>query len=79
MLKVRFYTKDNCSLCEDVYALLKLLEHDYRLEIEEIDIYKDMQLLEMYQLLIPAVQIRDTFLNCEEINLDTLERAMKEG
>lgn len=77
METVLFFTKEHCSLCDDAYALLKMLQFDYDFEIEEIDIYKDDQLLLEYQLLIPAIRIKDAFLTCEQMDLETLEKTIK--
>jgi hypothetical protein len=44
--------------------------------LEERDIYTNDAWLEEYQLLIPAVQIKDTFINCEEISMEALEHAL---
>jgi len=79
MQKVIFYTKEVCSLCEDAYALLKMFQRDYPFEIEERDIYTNDDWLEEFQLLIPFVQINDTTLNCEELNIISLEKAIKEN
>ncbi|HLR89288.1 MAG TPA: glutaredoxin family protein [Atopostipes sp.] len=79
MQKVIFYTKDVCSLCDDAYALLKMYQRDYQFEIEERDIYTNDAWLEEYQLLIPFVQINETTLNCEELNIVSLEEALKEN
>jgi len=79
MLQVKFYTKENCSLCDDAYALLKMFQLSYPFEFEEIDIYSDDALLEEYQLLIPAVRMNDTFLTCEEMGLEQLEAAIKKN
>lgn len=77
MLKIKFYTKDNCSLCDDAYAFLMMLQNEYPFELEEVDIYMNDELLEEYQLLIPAVRMNETFLTCEEMGLDKLENALK--
>jgi len=77
--KVIFYTKEVCSLCDDAYALLKMFQRDFPFEIDERDIYTNDEWLEEYQLLIPFVQINDTTLNCEEINIVSLEEALKEN
>jgi len=79
MQKVIFYTKEVCSLCEDAYALLKMFQRDYPFEIEERDIYTNDDWLEEFQLLIPFVQINNTTLNCEELNIISLEKAIKEN
>ncbi|SHF85615.1 glutaredoxin family protein [Ornithinibacillus halophilus] len=79
MMKVIYYTKDNCSLCDDAKALLLMLQHDYPFELEERDIYTKDEWLEEYQLLIPYVQINQTTLNCEELNIGSLEKALKDN
>lgn len=77
MQKVIFYTKEVCSLCDEAYALLKMFQRDYPFEIETRDIYQKDEWLAEYQLLIPVIQINDTTLNCEEINISSLEEALK--
>ncbi|WP_373893324.1 glutaredoxin family protein [Virgibacillus natechei] len=79
MLNVIYYMKENCSLCDEANALLTLLQHDYSFTIEERDIYTNDDWLEEYQLLIPYVKINETELDCEQINIDTLEKAIKEN
>ncbi|MUK89182.1 glutaredoxin family protein [Ornithinibacillus sp. L9] len=77
MLKVIYYTKENCSLCDDAKALLLMLQYDYNFEIEERDIYTNDEWLEEYQLLIPFVQIQDIGIDCEEMSIEALESALK--
>lgn len=79
MTNVIYYMKENCSLCDDVYALLTMLQHDYKFTIEPRDIYINDTWLEEYQLLIPYVIINETELDGEQINIDTLEQALKEN
>jgi glutaredoxin len=56
-IKVKFYTKENCLLCEKAKAILVDLAKEFPLEIVERDIYKDDVLLELYQVMIPVVEI----------------------
>lgn len=77
MLKIIYYTKENCSLCDDAYALLSMFQHEYKFELEERDIYSNDVWLEEYQLLIPFVKINETTLDCEQLNMVTLEQAIK--
>ena len=79
MVKLEFYTKHNCSLCDDAYALIMMLKNYYSFELEERDIYTNDSWLEEYQLLIPAVRIKDTLLTCEAMNLHQLEKALQEN
>ncbi|GAB3801123.1 glutaredoxin family protein [Virgibacillus kimchii] len=78
MQKVIFYTKEICSLCDDAKALLLMFQREYPFELEERDIYTKDEWLEKYQLLIPYVQINDSALNCEELNIDSLEQLLKD-
>ncbi|TFJ93353.1 glutaredoxin family protein [Lentibacillus salicampi] len=78
MQHVIFYTKENCSLCDDARTMLELLNHDYPLEIEERDIYTTDEWLEKYHLQIPVVQLKNTTLNCEQISYKALEQALGE-
>lgn len=79
METVLFYTKENCSLCEDAYALLKMLQHDYSFQIEEVNIYENDELLLEYQLLIPAMRMNGTLLTCEQMDLEQMERVIKQN
>lgn len=79
MLNVIFYTKEVCSLCDDARALLLMLQQEYPFELEERDIYTNDEWLEEYQLLIPFVKINETTLDCEQVNIDSLEKALKEN
>ncbi|MGM8212032.1 glutaredoxin family protein [Virgibacillus sp. W0430] len=77
MLQVVFYTKENCSLCEEARAIILLLQKYYPFELDERDIYTKEEWLEEYQLLIPTVEMNDIRLNCEELNFESLEHAIK--
>lgn len=79
MKTVLFYTKEICSLCDDAEALLYMFQNEYPFEIEVRDIYSNDLWLEEFQLLIPAIEIDDKQLNCEELNYDTLEQFLKEN
>ncbi|OLO38158.1 glutaredoxin [Alkalihalophilus pseudofirmus] len=56
-LKVTFYTKENCSLCDNGLTALKIIQEGVPFDIEMIDIYKDDELLEKYQVMIPVVSV----------------------
>ncbi|HEU5140372.1 MAG TPA: glutaredoxin family protein [Bacillales bacterium] len=69
-VSVQFYTKENCPLCEDGLEILKRLGKEIEMSVEEIDIYKDDELLELYQLKIPVVVV-----NGEELDFGRLSEA----
>lgn len=55
-MKVNFYSRPNCSLCEEGLRTIKLLQEDIPFELEIINIEKDDALHEKYMLLIPVVE-----------------------
>lgn len=74
---VYFYTKENCSLCEEAYALLTMFQRDYNFSIEKRDIYKNDEWLEEFQLLIPAIEVKDKLLTCKGMQYDKIEQLLK--
>ncbi|MED4080190.1 glutaredoxin family protein [Halalkalibacterium halodurans] len=59
MLKVTFYSKEQCPLCDKGLAKMKRLKDEFSFDLEVVDIYEDDELLEKYQLMIPVVAIND--------------------
>lgn len=56
-MKIKFYTKENCPLCDKGMLVLMKINKDMPFTIESIDIYKDEVLLEKYQIMIPVVEV----------------------
>ena len=56
-MNIKYYTKENCSLCDKGLLVLEEINKDIPLNIESIDIYKDDALLEKYQIMIPVVEV----------------------
>jgi glutaredoxin len=56
-IKLTLFTKENCGLCEEAKDAIRLVQSEYEIEVNEIDIYSDDALLEEYQLMIPVIQI----------------------
>jgi glutaredoxin len=56
-IKLTFYTKNKCGLCEEAKEEIESLRKEYNFLLEEIDIYSDDALLEEYQLKIPVLQV----------------------
>lgn len=55
-MKVKFYSRPNCSLCDDGLRTLKLVQEDIPFEIEIINIEENDELHEKYMLHIPVVE-----------------------
>jgi glutaredoxin len=58
-LKVAFYTKAGCHLCDDARDLLEDLAADISYELTEIDIRSDPGIFELYRYRIPVIIIND--------------------
>jgi uncharacterized membrane protein/glutaredoxin len=56
MIRVTLYTKQDCSLCDDVKALLQELESEVPHQLTEIDIEADPALHKRYVEAIPVVK-----------------------
>ncbi|MGO4888864.1 glutaredoxin family protein [Anaerobacillus sp. MEB173] len=68
-VRVVFYSKVDCPLCDKGLAVLHEIDKEIPLDIEVIDIYQDDELLEKYQIMIPVVEI-----NGEEVDYGILTR-----
>lgn len=77
MVQVMLYMKKECALCDEILDLLKILEADYPIEIEEIDIYQDDALLEKYHVDIPVVKIKDEEITARYVTFEKLETTIK--
>jgi thiol-disulfide isomerase/thioredoxin len=53
---IQFYTRTNCSLCEEARLMLQLVSEDVKLEIEEINIEDDDRIHEKYMIRIPVIE-----------------------
>lgn len=76
--KVTLYTRKQCPLCEEAKQLLLAIKEEYSFEIQEIDIYKDDQLLEMYQLKIPVIVINGEEVDDGQVDLTRIISFLKE-
>lgn len=56
---LRFYTRDNCSLCDRVYPTLQRLVALGMITVETINIAEDASLTEQYGLRIPVLEFPD--------------------
>ncbi|MFD1863348.1 glutaredoxin family protein [Planococcus chinensis] len=53
---ITFYTRANCPLCEEARLMLQLVQEDFELDVQEVDIESDEALHEKYMLMIPVVE-----------------------
>ena len=72
-LKLTFYSKENCPLCEKGLAVLEEIRKEISFELEVVDIYQDDVLLERYQIMIPVVAIGNEELDYGILSLEKIK------
>ncbi|MBU9712120.1 glutaredoxin family protein [Evansella tamaricis] len=78
-MKLYFYTKKGCSLCDKGLGILREFQHKYQFEIEARDIYTDDEWLLTYQIRIPVIEDMDGVVLDEGIiSYPKLELELKE-
>lgn len=79
MFNVKFYTKENCLLCEEALEMLTLFQEKYLFDIEERDIYTNDDWLFEHQIRIPVIEINEEQLDCEQLNYERLENMLQKA
>ncbi|HJV47190.1 MAG TPA: glutaredoxin family protein [Bacillota bacterium] len=55
--RITIYTKDGCTLCDDVKERIERVAVDYPIELSLFDITTDADIFEKYKWTIPVVHI----------------------
>ncbi|MFC6039427.1 glutaredoxin family protein [Paenisporosarcina macmurdoensis] len=74
-MKVQFYSRSNCPLCEEARLMLELVKEDIYLDVEEINIEEDDELHEKYLLRIPVIESKGQIIQEGRIDYPTLLEA----
>ena len=74
-MKVQFYSRSNCPLCEEARLMLELVKEDIYLDIEEINIEENDELHEKYLLRIPVIESKGQIIQEGRIDYPTLLEA----
>jgi hypothetical protein len=75
MVKLKFYYKESCWLCDTAEEMLNGLAEKYDLRVEKIDISSSDYLYELYRFDIPVFEFRDsTTLHSRIKKKELLER-----
>ncbi|MGI2329369.1 glutaredoxin family protein [Planococcus sp. YIM B11945] len=53
---ITLYTRPNCPLCDEAKLMLQLVQEDFPVEYEEVDIESNDVLHEKYMLMIPVIE-----------------------
>ncbi len=75
-LKVRFYSRPDCPLCEEGLHTLKLVQEDVPFDIELKNIEEDDTLHEKYMLMIPVVEENGRVIQYGQLDYVTLLEAL---
>lgn len=78
-MKIQFYSRPNCTLCEEGMFTLKLVQEDVPFDIEVINIEQDDMLHEKYMLMIPVVKLDDRIIQYGQLDYPTLLEAVMES
>ncbi|MFC7321969.1 glutaredoxin family protein [Halobacillus campisalis] len=76
MNKIIIYRKDNCGLCEEVEVLVELLNMNYEIEFEKVDIMGNILLERKYLLEIPVLVVNGYELDYRSIHLDSIRERL---
>ncbi|MBM6618997.1 glutaredoxin family protein [Bacillus suaedaesalsae] len=77
-VKINFYTKIDCPLCDKGKAVVQELANEFPVELIEWDIYKDDELLELYQVMIPVVEIDEEVISYGILDKNLIRKRLLE-
>ena len=78
MQKVTFYSRPGCSLCEEGFLTLTLVQEDIPFKIEILNIEDDDALHEKYMFMIPVVEKDGQVIQYGQLDYVTLFEALGE-
>lgn len=79
MVRVTFYSKDGCWLCDSAQEMLNGLRQRYGIEITRIDITSDDDLYELYRFDIPVFEFKNGSTLHGRIKKKDLLRAIEQN
>lgn len=75
-MKINYYSRPNCLLCEEGLITLKLVQEDIDFDLEVINIEENEQLHEKYMLMIPVVEKDNEIIQYGNLDYVTLYEAL---
>ncbi|TDM12584.1 glutaredoxin family protein [Macrococcus lamae] len=61
-LELVMYTQPNCGLCDEAKIQLEFAREEIPFSYQEVDITKDDQLLELWQIRVPVLTYNDAII-----------------
>lgn len=77
-LKIMFYSRPDCPLCEEGLHTLKFVQEDIPFQLEVKNIEEDEALHEKYMLMIPVVEANGRVIQYGRLDYVTLLEAIGE-
>lgn len=78
-MKVIFYTRPNCGLCEEGMMMLKMVQEDHPFNIEERNIDDSDDWTEQYGLMIPVVELDGEVIQFGQIDYVTISKRLQKN
>ncbi len=75
-IKLQFYTKADCPLCDEAKESLESLAAQLPIQIEEVDITANLGLFTKYKELIPVLELEGKRLFVHRIHVKVLKREL---
>ena len=75
-IKLQLYTKTDCPLCDEAKASLELLAAQFPIQVEEIDITRNLGLFTKYKELIPVLELEGERLFVHRVHVKVLKRKL---
>ena len=77
LVKVDFYTRDGCCLCDDALKLIEKAGQHYQLEVKIIDVDQDSKLCEQHGNCVPVIAVNGRVRFRGRVNNILLERLLQ--
>ena len=78
MIRVRVLARPDCGLCDEAVAALRRLSRRTPLDIERVDVTRDVALLDRYVVRVPVLLVGDAELEVAGIPDAAIERWLDE-
>ena len=75
-IKLQLYTKPDCPLCDKAKTALEKVSEKYPIQVEEVDITKNLGLFTKYKDLIPVLEMERKRLFVHRIDGSALKRKL---
>ena len=78
MIRVRLMERPDCRLCEEALGVLRRLSRRTPLDIERVDVTRDVTLLDRYVVRVPVLVVGDEELDVAGIDDAAITRWLDE-